>query len=277
MPMGLLRKSSLAISAILLASAAAQADERYSIEGMVLNQFLNFSSDAYRQYKCDASTQFRDHFWCARRQNAQNVNGNFVKNYSVAHNREGRVSYINLAFDPAFFNSGEVRREILRLNQKFRQNAAVLNFQRQGRLPAAVIASWGDVRFEEIDQNSRMMLAGGLSPNVGILIDYIGQLRQSARLSLPIFRITGGAGYIWSASYDANGVGHLRLTAINADQLYSTPQIVAQDRENETARSQSTMSQSERLEMLERLGRLKASGVLTEEEFNREKESVLAP
>jgi hypothetical protein len=42
-------------------------------------------------------------------------------------------------------------------------------------------------------------------------------------LDLPIYRLNGGAGYVWSASFDEKGTGHLRFLAVDASAL-SQPQ-----------------------------------------------------
>lgn len=264
-----------------IAATGAHADDRFSIEGLTLGERVNFGSAAYREYRCEPSSQFNGFLWCTRRAPAQNRNGAFLKNYTIAHDRDGAAEYINLNFDPAFFNPGEAYAEVQRLNAKFRETAKVINFSRPG-LPSAVIAVWGDVALEPLSPNAIAMLASGQSPNAGILVDFLGQLRESARRNLPIYSVSGGRGYIWSASFDPRGVGHLRLTAINPEGLKPPPPapvatpsqsrapIVAAD-----PPANEGLSTSDRLEALEKLGKLRQSGILTEDEFNREKQKIL--
>lgn len=268
----------LAATSILLASSyAAVADDRFAIEGLTLGDTVNFGSQVYSDYRCESSSQFSGFLWCSRRVQAQNRNGQFTKNYTLAHDRDGRAEYINLSFDPAFFNPFEAYAEIQRLNSKFRETANVTNFQRRGGLPDSVIAVWGDIALEPLTPNAIGALAMGQSPNAGILIDFLGQLRESARRNLPIYRITGTAGYIWSASFDANGIGHLRLTAINPEALSGRAPVVATDPvpAPSSPPSGNSLSATDRIDVLERLGRLKASGVLNEDEFLREKQRIL--
>lgn len=279
------RSAGAMLAAVLMtcAGAPARADDRFAIEGLTLGAQVNFSSAAYRDYRCEPSSQFDGFLWCARRVNTQNRNGAFMKNYTIAHDRSGRAEYINLSFDPAFFNPGEAYAEVQRLNAKFRETAKVVNFSRPG-LPNAIIAVWGDIALDPLSPNAVASLALGQSPNAGILVDFIGQLRESARRNLPIYSVSGGEGYIWSASFDARGIGHLRLTAVNPDGLKpppapppvaapaapANPPIVATDPTGGEG-----LSTPDRLEALERLGKLRQSGVLTEDEFNREKQKIL--
>jgi len=62
----------------------------------------------------------------------------------------------------------------------------------------------------------------GRSPG-GILIDYLGDFQQSIRLNLPVYRVGGGAGFVWAESQDIGGKGRLRFFAIDASALSTTP------------------------------------------------------
>jgi hypothetical protein len=51
------------------------------------------------------------------------------------------------------------------------------------------------------------------------MIDHIGNYQRSAQQGLPIYRLTGGAGYVWAASWDQKGVGTLRFLTIDASAI----------------------------------------------------------
>jgi hypothetical protein len=74
---------------------------------------------------------------------------------------------------------------------------------------------------EQLDQDSIRTLAEGKSPKKGLLLDFIGNFARSAREGLPIYRIGGGAGFIWTASFEQKGRGNLRFTAVDASGLPS--------------------------------------------------------
>ena len=82
-----------------------------------------------------------------------------------------------------------------------------------------MIASWGDVVLEPLDAASMSQLALGKSPNKGLIIDFLGNFRRSAQLGLPVYRMTGGAGFVWATSFNKKGAGTLRFAAVNPSAL----------------------------------------------------------
>jgi hypothetical protein len=81
-------------------------------------------------------------------------------------------------------------------------------------LPSGTLASWGAVQLEPLDNASVMTLAAGKVLRRGYLLDFLGNFARSAREGLPIYRLTGGAGFVWAASYQ-NGRGTLRFAALD--------------------------------------------------------------
>jgi hypothetical protein len=88
-------------------------------------------------------------------------------------------------------------------------------------LPNAIIASWGTIKLEPLDSASVEIVATGESPRKGLLADFLGNFQRSARLGLPIYRLSGGSGYVWSASADRNGRGYQRTFVYDADMTAS--------------------------------------------------------
>jgi hypothetical protein len=94
--------------------------------------------------------------------------------------------------------------------------------QRAG-FPNGILASWGKVELEPLDNDSIKALAEGRRAiTKGYLVDFIGDFARSATNGLPIYRISGGAGFVWVASFDQRGRGTLRLTAVDASILPPT-------------------------------------------------------
>jgi hypothetical protein len=90
--------------------------------------------------------------------------------------------------------------------------------------PDGILASWGKVELESLDNDSIKALAEGRRPTTkGYLIDFIGDFTRSAKEGLPIYRLSGGAGFVWVASFNQKGRGTLRLTAVDASELAPTP------------------------------------------------------
>jgi hypothetical protein len=130
---------------------------------------------------------------------------------------------LNRFLEPAFFNAGEVDNDIERLSGKFGEPTT----QRIGmpRGVAAVdglIATWGRVTLESLDSTAINEWAAGRSPPKGILIDFIGNFSNSARWGLPIYRVSGGPGFVWAASFNPQGRGTLRFFAIDPGALLTT-------------------------------------------------------
>ena len=84
----------------------------------------------------------------------------------------------------------------------------------RGGLPDGLIAVWGKITLEPLDQQSMKILADGKGPRKGLLIDFLGNFARSAKEGLPIYRIDGGPGFIWAASFDQKERGTLRLAAV---------------------------------------------------------------
>ena len=82
-----------------------------------------------------------------------------------------------------------------------------------------LIATWGRVTLESLNSTAISELAAGRSPRKGILIDFIGNLPNSARRGLPIYRVSGGPGFVWAASFGPKGRGTLRFFAIDPTAL----------------------------------------------------------
>jgi hypothetical protein len=72
----------------------------------------------------------------------------------------------------------------------------------------------GKVVLEPILGDELRLLAEDKPLEKGIAIDFIGNFTQSARRGLPIYRLAGGAGFVWAASFNQNGRGTLRFAAV---------------------------------------------------------------
>jgi hypothetical protein len=105
------------------------------------------------------------------------------------------------------------------VKKTFGEKAQIVYMPQRPGLPNALIASWGKVRLEELDPVSLSVVASGGSPSKGILVDFLGDFARSARSGVPVYRVTGGAGYVWSASYDHVGRGHLQFFAMDPSTI----------------------------------------------------------
>jgi hypothetical protein len=123
----------------------------------------------------------------------------------------------------------------------------------------AVLAAWGGIELDALDDRSLKSLAEGASPKKGLLIDFIGNLTRSAQEGLPVYRIAGGAGFVWVAGFDHKGRGALRFAAVDASTLQPGPLAVgrssASPKDQQLSRLQNELSSDARADT-ETLARL---------------------
>src|SRR5262249_54546684 len=152
--------------------------------------------------------------------------GKFNATYSILHSRDGVVVYINRYQEPAFFGASEADDDIQRYSRKIGESPRITRMVHRAGLPNGILASWGKVELEPLDNDSIKALADGRRPiTKGYFIDFIGNFARSAKEGLPVYRISGGAGFVWVASYGRKGRGTLRLLAVDASAI--SPQLVA--------------------------------------------------
>jgi hypothetical protein len=75
------------------------------------------------------------------------------------------------------------------------------------------------VTLTPLDQPTLDALSRGETITAGLLVDFLGEPRKSAREGLPVFHIGGGNGYIWAAKFDDSGKGLLQIAAVDASLL----------------------------------------------------------
>src|SRR5262249_53922233 len=78
---------------------------------------------------------------------------------------------------------------------------------------------WGGLRLELLDGNDIPAIQSGTVSPQSMLVDHLGNIRESLRLGLPVYRLKGGPGYLWSAASDHGGWGHLRFLTMDGPAL----------------------------------------------------------
>jgi hypothetical protein len=205
----------------LILAVPALADSPYAIDSATLGS--QFRPE--RSFECSPSDTFAGGFsWCQRRRWERGGHGGFNSFIGVLQARDGAAVYVNRVIEPAYFGPDEMQTEIARLTTRFGERARVMRLPPREGLPNAVIAQWGRIELEQLDDAAAAALAAKDAKLPALLVDYLGNVKRSAELGLPVFRLAGGAGYLWSASADG-GRGHLRIVAIDASAFAPpTPQ-----------------------------------------------------
>jgi hypothetical protein len=218
---------------VVLAHAAltghAMAATEYAVDGLAVATQLNFGRASYREYKCNPSDQFEGFIWCQKTRAEKARRGSRTTTYSLLHSKDGNVSYINRSQESASFDPSESELTIERYSRELGESARILKAPHRSGLPHGVIAVWGKITLEPLDQDSIKLLADGKNPRKGFLIDYLRDFTRSAKEGLPIYRIVGGPGLIWAASSDQKGRGTLRLAAVDVSGFAPPPDSAAVD------------------------------------------------
>jgi hypothetical protein len=202
-------------------SPHARAISPYSIDGLALGARIEIAGPMYRGYQCGPSEQFPQFTRCQRTQKQQDwgARRSFESTSSFMHSRDGKAVYINHHIAPWNFDRSDLQNEINRLSSRFGERAREMRLPPREGVANAIIALWGKIELEQLDADAVSILATGESPRKGLLVDYLGNLKRSAQLGLPIFSLSGGAGYLWSASVDRNNRGHVRFLTADASAL----------------------------------------------------------
>jgi len=195
----------------------------YAVSGVVLGSTVQFDSSAFKEYKCTPSDQFDGFTWCQRTRQEKERRGKFISTYSILRSGGGVAVYIDRYLEPAFFGVREADDDIRQHSRDIGETPRITRMSQRDGFPNGILASWGKVELEPLDNDSiRALAEGRRATTKGYLVDFIGDFARSATNGLPIYRISGGAGFVWVASFDQRGRGTLRLTAVDASVLPPT-------------------------------------------------------
>jgi hypothetical protein len=208
---------------VTVSPVVASHNHDFVVDGLAVGAAVYPDSPTYRAYKCKHSDEFPGFTWCANKRPMTGKFGAFDSWMTILHSDTNIAAFILQDVIPAYFPPGNVDREIDRLSQYFGERARVLNGDSRSDAPHSIIAAWGDVTLTPLDESTMEALRRGETINAGLVIDFLANSRKSAREGLPVFRIGGGAGYIWAAEFDDNGKGRLRITAVNRSLLPASP------------------------------------------------------
>jgi hypothetical protein len=190
----------------------------YVVDGLALGGQVQFGSQAYQRYQCGPSDKFPGFTWCHEEHTTKERGNEITHSHSILHSQNGTAFYVNSYLEPAYFSRNDIQNEINRLSAKIGQQPRIIQMpQRQG-LPNAIMAIWGAIRLEPLGPDEVSVVASGGS-RPGLLVSFLGDLQRSAKASVPVYRLSGGAGFLWVATYKPNGQGVLRYLAMDASKI----------------------------------------------------------
>jgi Caspase domain len=197
------------------------APSPYAIGELFLGEKVSRGDAARLGYDCAGSKKFDDFSWCTKGATESEPRGRFKASYSMMLDRDGRIVYLNRYQEPAYWGASEAKDDIQRYSKKVGGEARIIHLPAHPGLQGT-LATWGNVELERISGDELNLLAADKPLPRGIAIDYIGNFTKSAQQGLPVYRLAGGAGFVWAGSYNDQGRGTLRFAAVNPSAY--TPQ-----------------------------------------------------
>ena len=198
--------------------ATALKKAAYSVAGMQLGNNVGVGSSDYRDFTCAPVQQYPGFTGCQRQTAERSRRRRILESTSFLHAPDGSAVYIDQNLDPVAMDENDANDEISRLSESLGK-ATLYPTQSTKGVPSGLIATWGAVSLQPLDPARTAALAAGTDDKPGILLDTIGNPQRSAQLSLPLYRLGGGAGYVWMANWNGRGRGVLRMLAIDASRL----------------------------------------------------------
>jgi len=189
----------------------------YTVDGLALGAQLRFKSDAYKQYTCSPSDKFPGFTWCHKEQTKREKRNEITLSNSILHAPDGTAWYLNKYIEPAALDPNDLQNEINRLSAKFGQDPVIMRMPHHEGLPEALMALWGSIQLEQLAAQDVAAIASGGS-SAGILVGYLGDLQKSAKAGVPVYKLAGGAGFLWVATFNRDGRGVLRFLAADASK-----------------------------------------------------------
>jgi hypothetical protein len=201
--------------------SAAFPGSPYVVDGLSLGDQVAVGSDAYRRYHCGPSDRFSGFTWCHKEETKRDGRHEVLLANTILHREDGKAWYVNRYIEPAFFKPNDVQDEINRLSAKFAQPATEYRMPPRQGLPDAIIAVWGKLQLEPLDTNDVATVATG-GATKGLLVSFLGDVQRSAKAGVPVYRLKGGPGYVWAATFNSHGRGVLRFLTADPSQIYDS-------------------------------------------------------
>jgi hypothetical protein len=197
---------------------------RYVVDGLTLGGHVESGNRASQPYQCRPSDNFSGLIWCHEEHTTPD--NRVMRSHSILQSQDGTAYYLHSYFQPAFFDPNHIQNEIDRMSSEFGDQARVIQMPQREGLPSALMAIWGAIQLEPLKLDEISILASGGSPP-GILVSFLGDEERSAKAGVPVYRLAGGAGFLWVATFDQNGRGVLQYLAIDDSKIEPSRQIAS--------------------------------------------------
>lgn len=204
----------LAVAAIVQAGVPGSAAE-YVVDGFELGRPIPPGDANYASYDCKTSADYDGAVMCSKSESKKGQAGRLLVSSTLVHAEDGPTWLESVHVAPVKLSQRALEKEIKDLTRVIGAEPRTVDWE-PGYTPElkAVIATWGDVELEEVyfPVPEDIGRAGGY-------IDLIGDPAVSLEKFLPVYRVKGGAGYIYAANFNASGIGDRYYVAVNAAEL----------------------------------------------------------
>ena len=184
---------------------------QYKVQGLAVGDRAEIRGGRFADFRCNESKIFSGFLFCSK---SQRLNGASRSSTMLVGASDGVASYLSMSVKPAHLDRVSVEKEIERLAELYGARPRLMHQSSNGR--NAVIAIWGEIQLSPLNQSDISLIANDVQQTRGLLVDFFGDIKDSARQGLPIFVIGGRLGYLWSGSYDNTGIGSLRFMTSDA-------------------------------------------------------------
>ena len=189
------------------------------LEGWRLGESIQAHRDDYRDFRCAPSVVAPDLTFCRRIRFARDRHGSYNVMYSFLHTRAGTVVYVDRYQRPAFFDELAARRVIDHISSLRGEPSHLSTMPQRPGLPDGILAVWGKTELEPLSDARIALIAKGQVQATEFLVDFLVDAPRSAKEQLPIWRLSGGAGFVWVAGLDHPSRGFMRMTAVDASAI----------------------------------------------------------
>jgi tetratricopeptide (TPR) repeat protein len=190
----------------------------YVVEGQQLGERVPLGTASYRSYRCKPSGYFEGYTWCERTQPRRAAEGGGSLASAIMHAADGTAVYLMARIAPVSIDRTAAQKEIEELSSKMNERPAKVEwFPGRAGIAPSVIALWGEVELRQLTPDEAETVAND-DTDIGVIVDSAGNPTRSAKAGQPVYRMAGGAGYLYSASFEPGGRGHRRYVAVDVSQ-----------------------------------------------------------
>ena len=223
-PVFALNANDLRNNLVKISRFSTVAAPKYFVDGLPLGGHVKSENLTHQEYQCRPSDKFSGFIWCHEEHTTSD--NRVMRSHSILQSQDGTAYYVNSYFQPAFFDPNDIQNEIGRMSSEFGQQARVLQMSQREGLPSAIMAIWGAIQLEPLKPDEISVVASGGSPP-GILVSFLGDEERSAKAGVPVYRLAGGAGFLWVATFDQTGRGVLQYLTIDDSKIEPSRQVAS--------------------------------------------------